>query len=231
MAWSDFMTRLIAAAFFGAVLGFERQWRHRMAGLVTNTLVSMGAAIFVMFSLMIPGETSPTRVAAQVVSGIGFLGGGVILRQGLTIRGLNTAATLWCAAALGILAGGGYVIHGLVATVCVIAANIVLPFLCDRLNLQSQPYTGFEYNYQCEIIARLEEESLIRTILLTSISGDLQVRSLWSQHPADKPQQVIIRLELVCHERRDTAVEVLMNRLSLEPGVWATRWSVEERLI
>nr|WP_227517571.1 MgtC/SapB family protein [Thermostichus lividus] len=111
------MTRLIAAAFFGAVLGFERQWRHRMAGLVTNTLVSMGAAIFVMFSLMIPGETSPTRVAAQVVSGIGFLGGGVILQQGLTIRGLNTAATLWCAAALGILAGGGYVIHGLVATV------------------------------------------------------------------------------------------------------------------
>ncbi|XFA71959.1 MgtC/SapB family protein [Thermosynechococcaceae cyanobacterium Okahandja] len=231
MPWSDFMMRLLAAASFGAALGFERQWRQRMAGLVTNTLVAMGAAIFVMFSLMIPGDTSPTRVAAQVVSGIGFLGGGVILRQGLTIRGLNTAATLWCAAALGILAGGGYVVHGLVATVFVIVANTVLPFLCDRLNLQNQRYTGFEYDYQCEIIARLEEESLIRTILLTSISGDVQVRSLWSQHPVETPDRVVIRLELICHERRDTAVEVLMNRLSLEPGVLATRWSVEERLI
>ncbi len=223
--------RLLAASSFGIAVGLERQWRHRMAGLVTHTLVAMGSAMFVMFSLMFPREGSPTRVAAQVVSGIGFLGGGVILRQGLTIRGLNTAATLWCAAGLGILAGGGYVVHGLVATIFVVMVNVVLPILGDRLNLHSQPYTGLEYSYQCEIIARLQEESLIRTILLTSIGGDLQVRSLWSQHPIDAPDRVVICLELTCHERQDTAVEVLMNRLSLEPGVLATRWSVQERLI
>ena len=67
-----------------------------MAGLRTNTLVAIGAATFVIFAALIPGETSPTRVAAQVVSGIGFLGAGIIFREGLNVTGLNTAATLWC---------------------------------------------------------------------------------------------------------------------------------------
>jgi putative Mg2+ transporter-C (MgtC) family protein len=76
-----------------------------MAGLRTNALVATCAALFVMLGSMIPGESSPTRVVSYVVSGIGFIGGGVILREGFTVRGLNTAATLWCAAAVGCLAG------------------------------------------------------------------------------------------------------------------------------
>ncbi len=82
------------AFVLGAILGLERQWRQRLAGLRTNTLVATGAALFVMLSALTPGDSSPTRVAAQVVSGIGFLAGGVILREGTTVRGLNTAATL-----------------------------------------------------------------------------------------------------------------------------------------
>jgi uncharacterized membrane protein YhiD involved in acid resistance len=70
-----------------------------------------GAASFVVFSGLVPGEGSPTRVAAQVVSGIGFLGAGLIFREGLSVRGLNTAATLWCSAAVGVLAGGGYLAY------------------------------------------------------------------------------------------------------------------------
>ena len=97
MTWLDFTIRLTVAFLLGSVIGLERQWRQRMAGLRTNTLVCVGAALFVMLSTMTPGDSSPTRIAAQVVSGIGFLGGGVILKEGATIRGLNTAATLWCA--------------------------------------------------------------------------------------------------------------------------------------
>ena len=78
----------------GATIGFERQWRNRLAGLRTNTLVALGAATFVLLDQLIPGEGSSTRVAAQVVSGIGFLGAGVIFKEGLNVRGLNTAATL-----------------------------------------------------------------------------------------------------------------------------------------
>src|SRR6202790_2319088 len=96
---------LTAATLLGAAIGFERQWRQRMAGLRTNTLVALGAASFVVFASLFPGEASPTRVAAQVVSGIGFLGAGIIFREGLNVRGLNTAATLWCSSAVGLLAG------------------------------------------------------------------------------------------------------------------------------
>jgi hypothetical protein len=94
-----------SAVALSAVIDFERQWRNRLAGLRTNTLVALGAASFVVFEALVPGETSPTRVAAQVVAGIGFLGAGLILREGLSVRGLNTAATLWCSAAVGVLAG------------------------------------------------------------------------------------------------------------------------------
>src|ERR1700761_8501584 len=98
---------LAAASCLSAIIGFERQWRNRLAGLRTNTLVALGAATFVIFAALIPGEASPTRVAAQVVSGIGFLGAGLIFREGLSVRGLNTAATLWCSAAIGLLCGAG----------------------------------------------------------------------------------------------------------------------------
>jgi putative Mg2+ transporter-C (MgtC) family protein len=99
---------LAAAVALSSVIGFERQWHNRLAGLRTNTLVALGAATFVVFSDIVPGEGSPTRIAAQVVSGIGFLGAGLIFREGLSVRGLNTAATLWCSAAVGVLAGAGY---------------------------------------------------------------------------------------------------------------------------
>src|SRR5674476_1548023 len=89
------------ATLMGACIGFERQWRQRMAGLRTNTLVAIGAASFVIFEGLFPDDGSPTRVAAQVVSGIGFLGAGIIFREGLHVTGLNTAATLWCSAAMG----------------------------------------------------------------------------------------------------------------------------------
>ena len=94
---------LAVAVVLGSAIGFERQWRHRLAGLRTNTLVALGAASFVVFEALVPDESSPTRIAAQVVSGVGFLGAGVIFREGLNVRGLNTAATLWCSAAVGVL--------------------------------------------------------------------------------------------------------------------------------
>src|SRR6202011_1348142 len=104
-----FAVQLALALLFGAAIGAERQWRQRTAGLRTNALVSSGAAMFVLSArLMGAPNDSVLRVAAQVVSGIGFLGGGVIFREGLSVRGLNTAATLWCSAAVGTLCGVGY---------------------------------------------------------------------------------------------------------------------------
>src|SRR6202140_2109670 len=126
-------TGLVQAVFYlgtavtlGAVIGFERQWRQRLAGLRTNTLVALGAASFVVFDSLFSGEVASTRVAAQVVSGIGFLGAGIIFREGLNVRGLNTAATLWCSAAVGVLSGGGALPYAAIAASMVIAVNLLL---------------------------------------------------------------------------------------------------------
>lgn len=98
---------LVVALGCGALIGSERQIRQRLAGLRTNALVALGAAGFVIFSQLFENEVSPTRVAAQVVSGIGFLGAGIIFRDGFNVHGLNTAATLWCSAGVGLMAGAG----------------------------------------------------------------------------------------------------------------------------
>src|ERR1700726_1520818 len=125
MAWYQFAIRLIVALVLGALVGAERQWRQRTAGLRTNCLVAMGSAMFVMMGGLIGGaDGSQGRVAAYVVSGIGFLGGGVILKDGFSIRGLNTAATLWCTAAVGTLAGLGRFDFAVIGALGVLSANL-----------------------------------------------------------------------------------------------------------
>ena len=101
--------RLTIAFVAGAFAGIERQWHHKNAGLRTHTLVALGAATFTMVSMLGLGPTSnPMLIAAGVVTGIGFIGGGVIMHQGPTVQGINTAATLWTTASIGMAAGAGY---------------------------------------------------------------------------------------------------------------------------
>jgi uncharacterized membrane protein YhiD involved in acid resistance len=137
MTWLEFSARLGLALLLGGMVGLERQWRQRGAGLRTNALVSTGAAMFVMLSVMTPGDSSPTRVAAQVVSGIGFLGGGLIFREGLSVRGLDTAATLWCAAALGCLTGAGFLFQAFLGSLAILVSNILLRPLANKINRES----------------------------------------------------------------------------------------------
>src|SRR5215470_4416785 len=111
MSLLSFGLHILIALALGAAIGIERQWRQRRAGLRTHALVAVGAAAFVSVSVMVPQDSSPTRIASYVVSGIGFLGAGVILREGFNVRGLNTAATMWCSAAAGVLTGWGVMAH------------------------------------------------------------------------------------------------------------------------
>jgi putative Mg2+ transporter-C (MgtC) family protein len=120
---------LVAALVFGALVGFERQVRGHPAGLHANALVSLGAAAYVVAAMLIGDDTGPARVAGQVVTGVGFLCAGVIIKRGLTIVGINTAATVWCSSAIGVLAGLGLVLWAGVLTVLVLAGNFVLHYL------------------------------------------------------------------------------------------------------
>jgi len=113
----------------GIIIGLEREWRKHPAGLRTNTLVALGAAMFVTIS-----SGTDYHIAAQVVSGLGFLGAGVILHEGLTIRGLSTAATLWCSGAIGALSGSGHIWEAIVGTICILFIHIALRPVAVRIS-------------------------------------------------------------------------------------------------
>ena len=162
---------LAVALGLSAVIGFERQWRNRLAGLRTNTLVALGAATFVVFEQLFPAESSPTRVAAQVVSGIGFLGAGLIFREGLSVRGLNTAATLWCSAAIGVLAGAGYPLYATIATGFVVFVNLLLRPIVNFINRQPLTATELEVAYLLSVTCRSPDEAHIRALLLQGLAG------------------------------------------------------------
>ena len=172
---------LAVATLLGAAIGLERQWRQRMAGLRTNTLVAIGAASFVIFASLVPGEGSPTRVAAQVVSGIGFLGAGIIFREGFNITGLNTAATLWCSAAVGVLAGEGLAAHAAIAAAFVIFANLGMRPLVRLINRQPAEQTDVDTHYRVRVVCRSPDEAHVRTVLLQAASASqLSLRRLES---------------------------------------------------
>ncbi len=224
----EIVLRLGAALLLGAVIGFERQWRQRMAGLRTNALVAIGAAGFVVFSASFSGEDSPTRVAAQIVSGIGFLGAGVILREGLNVRGLNTAATLWCSAMVGTFAGAGQIVASALAAAFVVSTNLFLRPIVQLINKQPFGAVEVETQYAVEIRCHGQEEAHVRALLLQEAAGAaLGLRRLTSENLEDSPQVTVSAL-LVSPSRHDTALEQIVGRMSLEPFVTAVHWHAQQ---
>jgi putative Mg2+ transporter-C (MgtC) family protein len=165
MSVFTFTLHLAIALVLGIAIGLERQWHHRLAGLQTNALVSSGSSLFVMASLMLNGKEDPTRIAAQIVSGIGFLGGGVILREGLNVRGLNTAATLWCSAAVGMLAGFGMLFESVIGASVVVVANLMLRPLAAKMDKLSFRRTGTRLSYRFEIFCPRDKQVELLTLL------------------------------------------------------------------
>jgi putative Mg2+ transporter-C (MgtC) family protein len=124
----ELVERLSLAAVLGGVLGLEREWHHKSAGLRTNILIAIGAALFTLMSIELTGNTGdPSRVASQIVTGIGFLGAGAILRTNAGVQGLTTAATIWVNAAIGVTVGGGQYHLAFIATAVTLVVLVVLP--------------------------------------------------------------------------------------------------------
>src|SRR6202521_376636 len=223
----EFALHIVVAVLLGAAIGLERQWRQRLAGLRTNALVSAGAAAFVAVSLLVAGSNDPTRVVAQVVSGIGFLGGGIILREGLNVRGLNTAATLWCSAGVGSLAGMGYLLPAFITAVVVVATNVLLRPVAVLINRAPvEQASEVEITYLLELTCRDEVEHHLRTLLLQETASDaLLLKSLQSED-IEGTGKARVKAEIVTAERNDRLIERMLTRLSMEPGSTATRWEV-----
>jgi putative Mg2+ transporter-C (MgtC) family protein len=227
ITFQHFIAYSAEAFVLGSLIGAERQWRQRTAGLRTNALVALGAAAFVMVAGMSVGADRPMQIAAQVVSGIGFIGGGVIFREGLTIKGLNTAATLWCSAAVGVLCGSGFVKEAAVAALFVLLANVLLRPVAHRLgHAEPGALADAETEYLFRLQCRSNDEGPLRALLLQNASSDnLVLRSLLSED-IDPTGKLEIRATLLSHGRQDEALERIVSRLSLEPSVTGVSWEI-----
>lgn len=227
-----FAGRAAVALVLGAVVGLERQWRQRTAGLRTNALVSLGAALFELFAVLLAGAhgVDPTRIAAYVVSGIGFLGGGVILRDGVTVRGINTAATIWCSAAVGVLAGAGYLPFAAIGAGLILLAHLGLRPLARRVDgLPASTQTEIETSYSFRAVCRVADQSHIRALLVQELARDGFVLHSVRSHDLDTRSDLAeITADLHRHGRDDLAMEAAVSRLSIEPTVSSVTWNACE---
>ena len=222
----DYVLRLAIAFGLGVAIGIERQVRQRAAGLRTVTLVAVGACLFVTLGALSDNATQGmTQIAAYVVSGVGFLGGGVIMRDQGSLQGINTAATLWCSAAVGVLCGTGHFGPAVMGTAIVLAANTVLRDLSRYLNTTPVSTAEIAVDYTIRVVCRAEDEVHVRTLLTNSTHAiPLSFRSLKSEDLAGTPGALEVLAELRLHPKDQAKLEQLTSRISLEKGVSAVSW-------
>lgn len=224
-----YLLNLLAALALGALIGAERQWRQRMAGLRTNALVAVGAAVFILSSVTTSPD-SPGRIAAQVVSGIGFLGAGVIMREGMNIRGLNTAATLWCSAGIGVLCGLGEFGPAVTAALVILCANILLREAAQRINARPVIHaTDLAQDYKIRAVCHEKDEILVRTVILQALNGShVRLHSLSSADTSGGKLEVCAEVRATPAEQKE--IEGIVCRVSLERSVSAVNWMIASEL-
>lgn len=165
----DSAISLLSAFLFGSIIGFERQFRQRTAGLRTNVLVAVGAAIFVDMGNRLTGSEGAVHIVAYVVSGIGFLGAGVIMREQGNVRGLNTAATLWSSAAVGACAGADLILEAMLGTLFVLIANTALRPLASQINSRPVDTRHVESTNTIYVIAAKSAQKTVWDVLETQL--------------------------------------------------------------
>ena len=224
LTWLELVIRLGSALVLGSIIGAERQWRQRTAGLRTYSLVSIGAALFVSLAPL-TGVREESRIAAQVISGVGFLGAGVLMRTGLSVHGLNTASTIWCSAAVGVLAGSGLYAAASLGTSFVLIINIFLRPLADWIGRHSKKETAeHAVQYSIQLICRGRQEGRVRTLLIQLLTvSPLSLQEVESVVGQDE-KNTVIKAILSTAERNDAQVEQITSRLSLERDVVGISW-------
>lgn len=222
---ATFTLNVGVALLMGLAIGLERQLHQHPAGLRTNALVCVGAAMFVSISRLLEPDGSVTRIAAQVVSGIGFLGGGVILREGLTVRGMTTAATLWCSAAVGTLAGVGYPLLALIGTGAILATNISVRPLSLWIDLRAKGLTDVDTSYRIRVVCENRDEGVVRTILMRHVNSyaTMLIQGI-SIQAADQPGTATVVAEIHSSVRDDRKLQDVISRINIEPSVTAASW-------
>jgi putative Mg2+ transporter-C (MgtC) family protein len=220
-----FVENVGAALLLGVAIGLERQIRQHPAGLRTTALACVGSALFVSLSALTEEKPDPIRMAGYVVTGLGFLGGGVILREGMNVKGMNTAATLWCSGAIGAIAGAGQLLYALTATVIVLALYICLRPVSNWIDARQKKAIDVDTSYKLHVVCLDKEEALVRNIVLRHINNHpkMNVHGITTQESEQAGQAVVVA-EIFSSDRNDKALQDVMSRLNIEPGVKSVRW-------
>jgi len=215
--------RLLLALILGACIGAERQWRQRAAGLRTNTLVCFGAAAFVDLGLTIAPAT--TQVIAYVVSGVGFLGAGAIMKDGGNVRGLNTAATLWCSAAVGACAGAGEMLDAVFVSALLIAINLVLRPLSRYIDQRSLAVLDSRTLYRVRLVCDTENQVEAEYQVTRAVAArSLILRDMRVERLADTDNSVVQAI-LESTTRDARILDTMAEELRAFPWAQSVEWT------
>jgi putative Mg2+ transporter-C (MgtC) family protein len=216
---------LLTAFALGGLIGFERQWRQRTAGLRTNVLVAVGAAAFVDLGMRVAGSDGSVRVISYVVSGIGFLGAGVIMKEGAQVRGINTAATLWASAAVGAFAGAGQFAEAVLVAVFVLAGNTLLRPLVHYITRLPISPEGTEALYRVHVICRPEAVSEARDLLFEEL--ELHHYPIREIETLSEGEEVVeLAAVLVPTTARPQDLDAIANHLARHENIESATWTV-----
>lgn len=231
MSFYDTLLSLITAFVLGGLVGFERQYRQRTAGLRTNVLVSVGAAMFVDMANRLQGHDGAIHVLGYVVSGIGFLGAGVIMREGGNVRGLNTAATLWGSAAIGACAGADLILEAVCGTVFVLAANTLLRPVVNAINREPLDMASVEVTNTIYIIVHRDNQKEALKLLEDELrrsnhpTHDLTIHAFGEE---EVEMEATLAATSVNREELDAVVKRLSASSFITQAFWSPRTNSRE---
>ena len=220
----ELILRLATSLVFGMIVGIERQWHHKNAGIKTNTLVSVGATAFALISARGFGPTNnPAAVAAGVVTGIGFIGAGVIMRRGGSVQGINTAATLWAAGSMGLAIGAGYYKLAPALLVAILIIQVGLRPIATAINKRSGMITPMvTYHLSANFKPDAADSVHSAWSAFAGQSGVLMMRFGETQGDAG---EAALEASFGLSELRASEITGLTERLAVIPGVTRAEWS------
>lgn len=224
MSYQSFIIRIFVCFILSFIIGLERHLRGRAIGLRTNVLVCLGAFLFVSMAINVPTKDE-VRMAAQVVSGIGFLGAGVILRDGTNIRGLNTAATLWCNAAIGVMCASGLLVEAAIGTFLILLSNIFLRYLSRNL-IKNNFVEKSNKNYIIKVVCNDDKELAIRSIIMQYVERLGLVLNHMESKDVDTDKTKLYATITSVNEIN--TIEKLIGKITIEPGVSNVGFKLEE---
>lgn len=223
-AFLDSALGLLVAFLLGTLIGAERQYRQRTAGLRTTVLVAVGAAAFVDLGMRLSGQDGGVRVTAYVVSGVGFLGAGVIMKEGMNVRGLNTAATLWGSAAVGAFAGADLVGEAALVALAVLAGNTLLRPLVNAINRIPIDERATEATYEVRLTIAGEQLGRTRDLLTEQLeAANYPVSDIAVEEPAEGEIELVATLVSTAVEPGE--LDAVVAGLERAPGVRHATWA------